>query len=135
MRIAKLETFVLGTAWRNLVFLQLTTDDGLTGIGEASMTNFEDSVLGYLASAADKYVIGSDPFDIEDLWMRMFRNDFWRGGPVALTGISGDEIACWDIVGKALGVPCWKLLGGKTRDRLKAYANGWYQVERTPEAF
>ncbi|HEU5431312.1 MAG TPA: galactonate dehydratase [Thermomicrobiales bacterium] len=135
MKIAKLETFILGTAWRNLIFVQLTTDDGLTGLGEASMTNFEDSVLGYLRSVSDKYVIGSDPFDIEDLWLRMFRNDFWRGGPIALTGISAIEIACWDIVGKALGVPCWKLLGGKTRDRLKAYANGWYQVERTPDAF
>ncbi|HET7091932.1 MAG TPA: mandelate racemase/muconate lactonizing enzyme family protein, partial [Thermomicrobiales bacterium] len=60
MQIAKLETFVLGTAWRNLIFVQLTTDDGVTGLGEASMTNFEDSVLGYLQSAADKYVLGSD---------------------------------------------------------------------------
>ena len=79
-------------------------------------------------------VVGSDPFDIEDLWQRMFRNDFWRGGVVAYTGISAVEIACWDIVGKALGVPCWKLLGGKVRSALKAYANGWYQVEHTPEA-
>ena len=135
MRIANLETFVLGTAWRNLVFVRLTTDDGLTGIGEASMTNFEDGILGYLRAASTKYILGSDPFNIEDLWLRMFRNDFWRGGAVAYTGISAVEIACWDIVGKALGVPCWKLMGGKVHDRLKAYANGWYQVERTPEAF
>jgi galactonate dehydratase len=134
VRITNLETFVLGTAWRNLVFVKLTTDEGLTGVGEASLTNLEDAVIGYLGAAARNNVIGSDPFDIEDLWQRMFRNDFWRGGVVAYTGISAVEIACWDIVGKALGVPCWKLFGGKVRSALKAYANGWYQVEHTPEA-
>lgn len=134
MRISDLETFVLGTNWRNLVFVRLTTDEGITGIGEASLTNLEDAVVGYLGAAARNNVLGSDPFDIEDLWQRMFRNDFWRGGVVAYTGISAVEIACWDIVGKTLGVPCWKLFGGKVRDRLKAYANGWYQVEHTPEA-
>jgi galactonate dehydratase len=106
MRISNLEPFVLGTNWRNLVFVKLTTDEGLTGVGEASLTNLEDAVVAYLGAAARNNVLGSDPFDIEDLWQRMFRNDFWRGGVVAYTGISAVEIACWDIVGKALGVPC-----------------------------
>ncbi len=134
MRITNVETFVLGTNWRNLVFVKLTTDEGVTGIGEASLTNLEDAVVGYIGAAARNNIIGSDPFNIEDLWQRMFRNDFWRGGVVAYTGISAVEIACWDIVGKTLGVPCWKIMGGQAQGKLKAYANGWYQVEHTPEA-
>ena len=86
-------------------------------------------------AAKNRHIIGSDPFNIEDLWLRMYRDDFWRGGPVANTALSAVEIACWDIVGKALGVPVYRLLGGQCHERLKAYANGWYTGERTPEDF
>jgi galactonate dehydratase len=65
----------------------------------------------------------------------MFRNDFARAGEIAMSAIATIEMACWDIVGKALGQPVYKLLGGAVRDRIKAYANGWYTVERTPEEF
>jgi galactonate dehydratase len=65
----------------------------------------------------------------------MYHNDFARVGQIAMSGISVIEIACWDIVGKALGVPVYKLLGGAVRDRIKAYANGWYTVERSPDQF
>src|SRR5205085_4528347 len=64
-----------------------------------------------------------------------FRNDFARAGEIAMSAIATIEMACWDIVGKALGQPVYKLLGGAVRDRIKAYANGWYTVERTPEEF
>src|SRR5260370_10766310 len=65
----------------------------------------------------------------------MMRNDFERSGNIVMSGISAVEIACWDIIGKAAGVPVYKLLGGGVRDRVKVYANGWYTVERTPEEF
>ena len=135
MRISKLTTHVAGTPWRNLTYVQVHTDDGLTGVGEARMLNHTDALLGYLAEAERNHVVGSDPFDIEDLVRRMKYRDYGRAGEIVMSGIACVEMACWDIVGKALGQPIWRLLGGKVRDRIKAYANGWYTVERTPDAF
>lgn len=135
MKITAVEPLVLGTSWRNLIFLKVKTDEGLTGIGECTLQNREEGVLGYLPGAVRRHALGSDPFNVEDLCLRMYRNEFWRGGPIAMTVMSGIEIACWDIMGKALGQPIWRLLGGRCHEKLKAYANAWYTVERTPEEF
>ncbi|GAB2809108.1 mandelate racemase/muconate lactonizing enzyme family protein [Actinoallomurus bryophytorum] len=135
MRITRLSTHVVGTPWRNLTHVQVHTDEGLTGVGEARMLGHTDALIGYLAEAERNHVIGSDPFDTEDLVHRMKYGDYGRAGEIAMSGIACVEMACWDIVGKALGQPLWRLLGGKVRERIKAYANGWYTVERTPEAF
>lgn len=134
MTIVDVQTLVMGTSWRNLIFVKIVTDEGLVGIGEATLENHEEAVLAYLEAAKRKHIVGSDPFRIEDLWYRMFRDDYWRGGVIAYTGISGVEIACWDIVGKATGQPVYNLLGGTCHERLKVYANGWYTVERKPKA-
>src|SRR5215813_4095574 len=115
MKIADVRTFVQGTAWR--------------------MLNHTDALIGYFSEAVPNHILGSDPFNIEDLVQRMFRNDFGRAGEIAMSAISTVEMACWDIVGKALNQPVYKLLGGATRERIRAYANGWYTVERTPEEF
>jgi galactonate dehydratase len=135
VKITAVEPVVLGTSWRNLIFLKVKTDDGLVGIGECTLQNREEGVLGYLQGAVRRHVIGSDPFNIEDLWLRMYRNEFWRGGVIATTVMSGVEIACWDIIGKALGQPVWRILGGRCHEKIKAYANAWYTVERQPEEF
>jgi len=135
VRIVDVKTYVLGTAWRNLTFVEVHTDEGITGVGEARMLNHTDALLGYLAEAVPNHVLGSDPFQIEDLVFRMMRNDYARPDYVMMSGIAAIEIACWDIMGKALGLPVYQLLGGAVRDRIKAYANGWYTVERTPEEF
>lgn len=135
MKITAVEPLVLGTSWRNIIFLKVSTDEGLTGVGECTVQNREEGILGYVQGAVRRHVIGSDPFNIEDLWLRMYRNDFWRGGVIATSVLSGIEIACWDIVGKATGQPVWRLLGGRCHERVKAYANGWYTVERTPKEF
>jgi galactonate dehydratase len=135
LKIVDVKTHVLGTAWRNLTFVRVLTDEGLEGVGEVRMLNHTDALLGYFAEAVPNHVLGSDPFNIEDLVRRMYRNDFARTGEVALSGIATLEVACWDIIGQALGQPVYKLLGGAVRDRIKAYANGWYTVERTPEEF
>ncbi|MCI0338724.1 MAG: mandelate racemase/muconate lactonizing enzyme family protein [Acidobacteria bacterium] len=135
MKIKDVKPFVLGTSWRNIIFIKVYTDEGITGIGEATIQNREEGVLGFLDGAVRRHVIGSDPFNIEDLWLRMYRNDFWRGGVIATTVMSAVEIACWDIVGKTVGQPVYKLLGGRCREKIKAYANGWYKAERTPEQF
>jgi galactonate dehydratase len=135
MKIVDVKTFVMGTAWVNLIYVKVYTDGGLTGVGEATVQNREEGVIGYIDGLVRRNVLGSDPFNIEDLWLRMYRDEFWRGGVIAMSGMSAIEIACWDIVGKALGQPVYRLMGGRVRDRIKAYANGWYTSERTPKEF
>ncbi|MFI6515570.1 mandelate racemase/muconate lactonizing enzyme family protein [Spirillospora sp. NPDC050679] len=135
MRITEINTHVVGTPWRNLTLVTVRTDEGLTGVGEARMLGHTDALLGYLAEAAGRHVVGSDPFDVEDLVQRMKYGDYGRAGEIVMSGIACVEMACLDIVGKALGQPVWRLLGGRVRDRVKAYANGWYTVDRTPEEF
>ncbi len=125
----------MGSAWRNFVFAHVRTDEGVSGIGEARPVNREEAVAAYLDAIAHRYVIGSDPFNIEALVLRITRDDFETPGATEMTAIAIVEMACWDIVGKVTGQPVYRLLGGACRDRIKAYANGWYTGERTPEAF
>lgn len=135
MKITRVTPLVLGTPWRNLSHVLVDTDEGIQGVGEVRMVNHTDALLGYLAEAVPRFVVGADPFEIGALVTRMRRDDYARPGEVAMSGIAVIEMACWDIVGKALGQPVHRLLGGPVRDRIKAYANGWYRVERTPEEF
>ena len=135
MKITEVKTHVVSTAWRNLTFVRVLTDEGLEGVGEARMVNHTDALLGYLAESVPNHVIGHDPTDIEALVRKMYRDDYSRPGEVAMTALATVEIACWDILGQAAGKPVYQLLGGAVRDRIKAYANGWYTVERTPQEF
>jgi galactonate dehydratase len=135
MRITSVRKGVVGTPWRLLTVVEVQTDEGLTGVGEVRMPSNTQALLGYLAEAEPRYIVGSDPFEIESLVQRMFRFDFARAGEIAMSAIAVIEMACWDIIGKALGQPVYRLLGGKVRGRVKAYANGWYTVERTPDDF
>jgi galactonate dehydratase len=135
MKITGIRTHVLGTPWRNLTIVQVLTDEGISGLGEVRMLNHTDALHAYLNEATPRHLVGSDPFDVESLVHRMMRHDYARAGEIAMSALATVEIACWDIMGKALGLPAYKLLGGAVRDRIPAYANGWYQVERTPEEF
>jgi galactonate dehydratase len=135
MKISHLRPLVMGTPWRNLTFVVLETDEGLSGVGEVRMLNRTDALLGYLQEAAPRYVLGQDPFNLETIFDQMYRHDFGRAGEIVMSAIAAVEIACRDIVGKALGQPIYRLMGGALRDKVKAYANGWYTVERTPEEF
>lgn len=135
MRITGISTHVVGTPWRNLTYVVVRTDEGLTGVGETRMLGRTDALVGYLREAAANHINGSDPFAVEDLVRRMKYGDYGRAGEIVMSGIAVVEMACWDIKGKALGVPVWQLLGGRVTDRVKAYANGWYTTERTPEAY
>ena len=135
MKITDVKTLVMGTSWRNLTFVKVETDEGLTGVSEVRMNNRTDALLAYLDGAKRRHIIGCNPFNTEDIYQRMFRNDYGRAGEIVATGISVVEIACWDIIGKVLNQPVYRLLGGVCHDKMKAYANGWYKVERTPEEF
>jgi galactonate dehydratase len=135
MKISKITPLVLGTPWRDLLFVKVETDEGLVGIGETRPLNRTETVQAYLKESAPRYILGQDPFEIEHLVQTMFRGDFGRAGEVVMTGIALVEMACWDIMGKALGQPVYRLMGGAVRNQIKAYANGWYTVERAPQEF
>ncbi len=135
MKISNVRTLVMGTPWRDLTFVVVETDDGLHGVAEARLCNRTEGLLGYLQEAVPRYALGQDPFDREKIVHTMYLGDFGRAGEIVMTAISLIEMACWDIVGKALNQPVYQLMGGAVRDRIKAYANGWYTVERTPEEF
>ncbi len=135
MKIAEVRPLVMGDAWRNLTFVVVRTDDGLEGVGEVRMVNHTSALLGYLEEAVPTHVIGADPFAFEALARRMIRDDYARAGQIAMSALAVLDMACWDIVGKALGQPVYRLLGGPIRERIATYANGWYTVERTPEEF
>ena len=122
MKIVDVKSAVLGTAWRNLTFVRVITDEGLEGVGEVRMLNHTDALRGYLAEAVPNHVLGHDPFDIESLVRGMYLNDFARAGEIAMSAIATIEVACWDIMGQALGLPVYKLLGGAVREKIKAYA-------------
>ncbi len=135
MRVKTLETFLVNAGLRNYLFLRLTTDQGLTGIGEASLEWQEQTVQTLIHELLEeRYVIGCDPFDVEELVARMIR-DQYQGGSTVMTAISGIEIALWDIIGKDCGKPIYQLIGGRCHERIPAYANGWYGGARTPEDY
>jgi galactonate dehydratase len=130
MKITAVKTFVVGNPWKNWIFVQVLTDEGLTGLGEATGGLATKPNLGDVEELA-RFVIGEDPRHPDRLWNKMYKGRFANGS----IGMSGIELACWDILGKSLGVPVWQLLGGKHRDRLRVYANGWYQGPRDPSFF
>jgi len=134
MKITDFRTLVLGTPWRNITYLIVETDAGLVGYGEARVVGKTHTVLEYLRDAR-RHIVGHDPFDIEALNRRLTLLDFGKPGEVVMTGLALAEMACWDIIGKACKQPVYRLLGGKVQDRVMAYANGWYTVERSPEQF
>ncbi|HUE69920.1 MAG TPA: mandelate racemase/muconate lactonizing enzyme family protein [Pirellulaceae bacterium] len=134
MRITKLETFLANCGLRNYLFLRLTTDTGLTGVGEATLEWQELTVQTLIHEWLEERILGVNPLDIEQTFGNLIR-DQYQGGSTVMTAISGAEIACWDLVGKACGQPVYKLLGGRARERLPAYANGWYGGAQTPQQY
>jgi galactonate dehydratase len=134
MKIVRLETFLANAGLRNYLFVRLTSDTGLTGIGEASLEWQERAVEVLINEWVSSRIIGRDPFDVESVVGDMTR-DQYQGGSTVMSAISGVEIAMWDLIGKACGQPIWRLIGGRARDRVGAYANGWYGGCRSPAEF
>lgn len=134
MKIVRFETFLANSGLRNYLFIRLTTDSGLTGIGEASLEWQEKTVETLCHEWLADRMIGCDPFDVEAVIGGLIR-DQYQGGSTILTAISGAEVAMWDIIGKACQQPVYKLLGGRCHRHLPAYANGWYGGARTPRDY
>ena len=134
MTIVDLRITIVGTPWRELVFVELMTNDGRIGVAEVRMVNKTDTLVACIRELATRYVIGADPFDVERLAWNIQRAEYGRPGEVTQSTLSAFDVACWDLMGQSLGVPVWKLIGGRFRARVPAYANGWYQAEREPGA-
>lgn len=112
--------------------MKIDTDAGISGIGEATLEIKELSVAAAVDELAD-YLVGKDPRSIEEHYHAMYRDSYWRIGPVLMSAISGVEMCLWDIAAKDLGVPVYRLFGGKCNDWVKGYANGWYSGARSGE--
>src|SRR5262245_41190515 len=97
------------------------------------MVNKTATLVACIRELAPRYVLGADPFDVERLAWNIQRAEYGRPGEVTQSALSVFDVACWDLMGQILGVPLWRLLGGRFRDRVPAYANGWYQAERDPQ--
>jgi 2-dehydro-3-deoxyphosphogalactonate aldolase len=128
MKIAEAKTFVVGNppphfGGRYFVFLKLVTDSGIEGVGEVYAATFGPHVVaGMIEDVCARNVIGADPFKIERLWRNVYGSGYTLRPDVSLMGVlSGIEMACWDIVGKALDKPVYELLGGKVHERLRSY--------------
>lgn len=125
LKVEKVEVFLIGAAWRNFTFVKISTDNGLVGWGEATLGWKETAVRELILDFGKRYVVGRSPFDIEDLWFKLYQIEH-NTGPVMFSAMAGIEMALWDIVGKACGQPVFNLVGGRVRNKVKAYANGWY---------
>ena len=123
MRITGIETVVVDGGMRNWVLVLVDTDEGVRGLGEATLEGKAETIVSAVGELA-RLVHGEDPSRIQHLWQVMYRHSFWRGGPVLMSAISGIEQALWDIAGKVAGRPVYDLLGGACRDRIPLYANG-----------
>lgn len=114
---------VVTSPGRNYVTLIIETEDGLTGIGDATLNGRELAVESYLKDHVCPLLIGRDARRIEDIWQYLYKGAYWRRGPVTMTAIAAVDVALWDIKGKAAGMPVYQLLGGAARDGVMVYGH------------
>ena len=132
--ITGFKTYIVGNPWKNWVFLVLDTSDGIQGLGEASLNGF--TLTSEMAiRELQQYFVGRSAFDIRAIRRDMLQSVYSDGGQIHRSATAAVEAACWDLVGKALGQPVYALWGGRVRDSIRLYANGWYRSDRDPEAF
>lgn len=125
MKITEVRVIVTSPG-RNFVTLKILTDDGVYGIGDATLNGREQAVVAYLEEHVAPLLIGRDPHRIEDTWQYLYRGAYWRRGPVTMAAIGAVDVALWDIKAKVAGLPLYELLGGRSRDGVLVYghANG-----------
>ena len=122
MKIVAADVIVTSPS-RNFVTLKITTDEGLVGIGDATLNGRELAVASYLTDHVCQLLVGRDPHRIEDTWQFLYRSAYWRRGPVTMAAIAAVDMALWDIKGKAAGLPVYQLLGGASRTGLRTYGH------------
>ncbi|MGH6861113.1 MAG: galactonate dehydratase, partial [Phyllobacterium sp.] len=123
IRITSVKARIVNAGLRNWIFVRVETSvDGLVGWGEATLEWKTRAVTGAIEDI-EPLLIGQDPRDIEGIYRRILKQGFWRLGVIGMTAVSGIEMALWDIFGKSVGLPVWRLLGGKVRERVKVYTH------------
>jgi galactonate dehydratase len=132
MKITRVETFKYWIHWCNWLFVKVSTDEGVYGWGEGSLHGAIESVETAIHELGST-LIGQDPAGVEAHWQRLYHAWRWRGGATLSTALGALDIALWDIEGKRLGVPVYRLLGGPFRDRLRGYASHWLSGVTTPQ--
>lgn len=134
MKITDIKTFAVDCFRTNWVFVKVYTDEGISGVGEGTLEYKEKAFIGAVEHIKEA-ITGLDPHNIERITHDVYRDSYWRCGPVLMSALSAVEMALWDIKGKALGVPVYQLLGGKANDKVRIYVNGWFAGAKTPEEF
>ncbi|MEO1986698.1 MAG: D-mannonate dehydratase ManD [Martelella sp.] len=114
---------IVSSPGRNFVTVKIFTDEGLTGIGDATLNGREKAVVAYLEDHLVPILIGRDPSRIEDTWQYFYKGAYWRRGPVTMAAIAGIDTALWDIKAKAAGMPLYQLLGGASREKMLCYTH------------
>ncbi|MET8867362.1 D-mannonate dehydratase ManD [Nonomuraea sp. NPDC004580] len=114
---------VLTSPGRNFVTLRIETDEGVTGLGDATLNGRELAVVSYLTDHVVPLLLGTDPHRIEDTWQSLYRGAYWRRGPVTMAAIAAVDVALWDIKAKVAGLPLYQLLGGASRERVRTYGH------------
>src|SRR6187397_3711835 len=114
---------VVTSPGRNFVTLRITTDDGVVGLGDATLNGRELAVAVYLADHVIPLLIGRDAMNIEDTWQYLYRGAYWRRGPVTMAAIAAVDMALWDIKARYAGLPVYQLLGGRCRDGVMVYGH------------
>lgn len=139
MRITGAKIYIVQVGTLHPVLVELITDEGIIGTGEAGVAYGVGgtAAAGMVKDLVQSLLLGRDPFRIEEAWTEMYDHSFWAkgGGPIVFAGISAIEQALWDIKGQALEVPVYELLGGKFRDAVRVYANGWSYACTTPDEY
>src|SRR5262245_58057779 len=120
MKITAIDTVVVGAGWKNWVFVQVSTDEGITGLGEGTLNGFARTIEAAVHELRH-LVIGHDPRQITKLTTRLIESVANDGGQIHRAAVAAIEFALWDILGKSLGVPVWQLLGGKVRESVLGY--------------
>ncbi|MEO6624652.1 MAG: hypothetical protein ABIN37_07460, partial [Burkholderiaceae bacterium] len=134
MKITHIETVTVSAGWKNWFLLKVHTDAGIHGVGEGTLNGFIKTTEAAVHEL-EHLAVGRDPRRVNQLSRHLMDSVSLDGGHIHRTAVAAIEVACWDILGKSLGVPIHQLLGGRVRDSVAGYANGWYRTERTPENF
>jgi len=135
MKITRMDVYTVDAGWRNWIFVILATDDGFTGVGEATTPYNECLTLAALEDLRE-VVMGTDPRNIEAFWSRMQQSLYWYYAHVILySAVAAIDHAMWDILGKWLGTPCYRLMGGAVRESVRLYANTWFLGARTADEY
>ena len=134
MKISDVKIYTVDAYRTNWAFIKVETDEGLYGWGEASLGTNENALEGMI-SDLKRLIIGRNPLEIEKMLFEIYRDMYWKGGPVLMSAISGVEIAMWDIMGKYFNCPVSTFFGGKIRDKVRMYANAWFVGASEPKEF